>query len=74
MKIKEVTIGKSIKRPIEGVAFSNNEASCFITIELGKGEDLQDVTKKYWDIIKQEINTGLDPDPDWIAKRDEKKR
>ena len=71
-KIKEVTLSKTVKLPIEGVQFSNKQVSVTITYEANNFD-----VSKATDELNQMLTIVKEQDPEWLRDRnlfDEKYR
>ena len=67
MKVQEITVSKTIKIPVPGIQYSNQESSCSMTVSVDEGEDPAKVFGRAWEEIKRQVEAGLDADaPSWL--------
>ena len=70
MHVKELVVSKTIKIPVPGVQYSNQESSCSMTVTVDEGEDPAKVFERAGEEIKRQVEAGLDADaPAWLRGR-----
>lgn len=69
MKVKEITVSRVIKIPVPGVAYSNQESSCSMTLSVGEEDDVKKIFREAWEEIKRQVQIGLDSEePAWLRE------
>ena len=66
MKIKEATFAKEVKMGLKN--YSNVTAFLSVTVEVGKGEKLNE--DEVWDYLNQQTINNADIDPTWIKSEE----
>jgi len=60
MQVTEIGVSKTIKIPVPGIQYSNQEASCHMTASLEKGEDASQAMKDLWKEVNEQVTNGLE--------------
>jgi len=69
MKVLEITVSKTMKIPVPGVPYSNQETSCSMTASVEENEDYKKVFNEAWEEIKTQVTNGMDADaPAWLKQ------